>query len=360
MRLRAFVAVGVLAGGAVSMTACGSASTTAGGSTPGSSSSGGSSGGASPGNGSSGVSSSSGSGETSSSSGSAGTGTSSSGGGSATSSGSGGGSGAGAGNDGGAGSSESSSSGSGEGDGSAPLACVKGQVKASEVVMLGDSYMDIGHVGPTIQMVAGATYRTYYLAGAALNYESGQLNIPYQFDSMAVPANPDIKVVITDGGGNDILINNSQCLSTPLMGDTSCHMIIDDVLSTAQKMLADMASKGVEHIAYYFYPHIDTTALFTGPDANDWLDYAYPMAAQACCAADALPAGTPDLTCHGSPAPGVDCVFIDTRPEFVGHNDPNDSSNYWFDSLGIHPNQQGADVLAQKVWGQMQKYCIAQ
>jgi len=37
--------------------------------------------------------------------------------------------------------------------------------------MLGDSYMDVGHVGPTIQMDANATYRTYYLAGAALAYE---------------------------------------------------------------------------------------------------------------------------------------------------------------------------------------------
>jgi len=354
MRLRAFVAVGVLAGGAVSMTACGSASTTAGGSTPGSSSSGGSSGGASPGNGSSGVSSSSGSGETSSSSGSAGTGTSSSGGGSATSSGSGGGSGAGAGNDGGAGSSESSSSGSGEGDGSAPLACVKGQVKASEVVMLGDSYMDIGHVGPTIQMVAGATYRTYYLAGAALNYESGQLNIPYQFDSMAVPANPDIKVVITDGGGNDILINNSQCLSTPLMGDTSCHNAIMGSVMRAKQLLSDMAGKGVQSVLYYFYPHISPSV---GADANDWLDYAYPLAAQVCCGTAVPAAGSSELTCHGKGS-GVDCVFVDTRPEFVGHN-MSGTSAYWFQD-GIHPTQPGADAIAQKVWAQMHKYCIAQ
>jgi hypothetical protein len=220
-----------------------------------------------------------------------------------------------------------------------------------------------GQRGDTFQQRrkrVGLDGRPYYIGAASVNGGTGQFNIPYQFDDMAVPDNPDIKVVITDGGGNDILVNNRQCLTTSVMGDTSCHMIIDDVLSTAQKMLADMASKGVEHIVYYFYPHIDTTALFTGPDANDWLDYAYPMAAQACCAADALPAGTPDLTCHGSPAPGVDCTFIDTRPEFAGHNDPNDSSNYWFDSLGIHPNQQGADALANKVWGQMQKYCIAQ
>ena len=47
----------------------------------------------------------------------------------------------------------------------------------------------------------------------------------------------------------------------------------------------------------------------------------------------------------------MDCIFIDVRPELTGHNDPNDTNNYWFDSLGIHPNQQGADVLANKVWG---------
>jgi hypothetical protein len=32
---------------------------------------------------------------------------------------------------------------------------------------------------------------------------------------------------------------------------------------------------------------------------------------------------------------------------------------YWFQD-GIHPTQQGADVIAHKVWAQMQKYCIAQ
>jgi hypothetical protein len=229
---------------------------------------------------------------------------------------------------------------------------VKGQVKANEVVMLGDSYMDIGHVGPTIQMVAGATYRTYYLAGAALNYESGQLNIPYQFDSMAVPANSDIKVVITDGGGNDILINNSQCLNTAVMGDTSCHTAIMGSLMRAKTLFAEMVSKGVKDLVFYFYPHISPTV---GADANDWLDYAYPQAAQICCGS-ATPASG-DLTCSGNAA-GLECVFIDTRPEFVGHN-MSGTSAYWFQD-GIHPTQPGADAIAQKVWAQMQKYCIAQ
>jgi phospholipase/lecithinase/hemolysin len=227
-------------------------------------------------------------------------------------------------------------------------------VKPSEVVMLGDSYLDVGHVGPTIQMVAGATYRTYYLAGAALNYGSGALNIPYQFDSEAVTANPDIKVVITDGGGNDVLIDNSQCLSTPVMGDTSCHTAINGTVAKAKQLLQDMAGKGVKQVVYFFYPHVSPTV---GADANDWLDYAYPLAAQLCCGANAPAPGSPDLTCEGSGS-GLECVFVDTRPEFVGHN-MSGSSSYWFQD-GIHPTQPGADAIAAKVWAQMQKYCVAQ
>ena len=91
--------------------------------------------------------------------------------------------------------------------------------------------------------------------------------------------------------------------------------------------------------------------------ANDWLDYAYPQAAQLCCGTSAPAAGSPDLTCDGNGS-GVDCVFVDTRPEFVGHN-VSGSGDYWLMD-GIHPTQAGADAIAKKVWAQMQKYCIAQ
>ena len=223
--------------------------------------------------------------------------------------------------------------------------------------MIGDSYMDIGNVGPTIQKDANATYRTYYLAGSGMSSGSGSTNIPYQFDSMAVPANPDIKVVIMDGGGNDVLIANRQCLSIPAAGDTACHMVVDQSAATAFKLEQDMASKGVQAVVYYFYPHIDPTAALTGPDCNDWDDYGIQKAAAYCCGQNNVPTGD-DMTCEGM-GPGIQCVFVDTRPEFVGHNDPTNSSEYWFQD-GIHPTQPGADVIAAKVWANMQKYCIAQ
>jgi hypothetical protein len=263
----------------------------------------------------------------------------------------------GGGSGGGSGSASGSTSGSGSasssGGNDAGAACVKGQVKPNEVVMLGDSYMDIGHVGPTIQMVANAMYRTYYVAGAALNYGTGPGNIPYQYESEAIPASSDIKVIIMDGGGNDILINNAQCLSIAVMGDTMCHMVIDASVAKAKQLLGQAAKNGVQGIVYLFYPHINPSV---GADANDWLDYAYPQAAQLCCGANMPPQGSSDYTCHGNVL-GPECVFIDTRPEFVGHNMPG--SNYWFQD-GIHPTQPGADAIAAKVWAQMQKYCIAQ
>jgi hypothetical protein len=241
-----------------------------------------------------------------------------------------------------------------------PGECVKGQVRPNQVVMLGDSYMDLGFLGPTIQKVAGATYRTYYLAGAALNYGVGQGNIPFQFTDMAVPASADIKVVITTGGGNDILLNNRQCLVVPVPGDTQCHKVVDDALAKARELLSTMATKGVKQVVYIFYPHIDANTIFTGPNSNDWLDHAYPKAAQACCGAATPAESSPDLTCHGIPSPGIECTFIDTRPEYVGHNDPRNPSMYWLDGFGIHPTQPGADLIAGKVWTQMQKYCVAQ
>jgi hypothetical protein len=240
---------------------------------------------------------------------------------------------------------------------------VKGQIADDEVVMIGDSYMDIGNVGPTIMKDANnAMYRHYYLAGAALNYESTIFNIPYQFDTMAetdtaVAMPTDIKLVIMDGGGNDVLINNSSCLTTPVAGDTACHTAIDASVARGQQLEMDMASKGVQHIVYYFYPDLDPTV--SGHQyASAWLDYSYPKGAAACCGAANVPASG-DLTCRGT-GPGIDCVWIDTRPEFVGHNDHTNASAYWFMSDNIHPTQPGADAIAAKVWAKMQEYCIAQ
>jgi hypothetical protein len=233
--------------------------------------------------------------------------------------------------------------------------CVTGQVKPNEVVMLGDSYLDApwGNVGPTLMMQANATYRHYYIGGASLGWgnPNTQFYIPYQFDPMALTdtsvMNPsDIKVVIMDGGGNDVLIGNTSCETTAPPANSSC-------VTTVQ----EAAQKGAQSVVFFFYPHLDPAGggiLQTpAPAVNDTLDYAYPLAEQVCCGSSFTSSLT-NYSCSGQPVAGMTCVFIDTRPAFEGH-----LADY-IKSDKVHPTQAGAQVIANLIWSQMQSHCIAQ
>jgi hypothetical protein len=244
--------------------------------------------------------------------------------------------------------------------------CVKGHVTPNEVVMLGDSYLDApwGNVGPTIMMKANAMYRHYYIGAASLAWgnPNTQFYIPYQFDPMALtdPAvqNPaDIKVVIMDGGGNDVLIGNTSCETTAPPGNTSCVTTIQTAIGEARTEMQQMAQKGVKWVVYFFYPHLDTAGggiLSTpAPTVNDTLDYAYPLAEQMCCGTS-FTSSAANYSCSGQPVAGLNCVFIDTRPAFEGH-----LADY-IKSDKVHPTQAGADVITDLIWSQMQNHCIAQ
>jgi hypothetical protein len=244
--------------------------------------------------------------------------------------------------------------------------CVTGQVTPNEVVMLGDSYLDApwGNVGPTIMMKANAMYRHYYIGAASLAWgnPNTQFYIPYQFDPMALtdPAvtNPaDIKVVIMDGGGNDVLIGNTSCETTAPPANTSCVTTIQNAIDVAQTKMQEMAQKGVQSVVYFFYPHLDPAGggilLTPAPAVNDTLDYAYPLAEQMCCGTSFTSSAT-NYSCSGQPAAGLTCVFIDTRPAFEGH-----LADY-IKSDNVHPTQAGAQVITDLIWAQMQSHCIAQ
>jgi hypothetical protein len=244
--------------------------------------------------------------------------------------------------------------------------CVKGQVKPNQVVMLGDSYLDPawGNVGPTLMMQAGAMYRHYYIGGAAMAWgnPNTQFSIPYQFDPMALTdlavMNPsDIKVVIMDGGGNDVLIGNNSCETTAPPTNLSCVTTVQNAIDMAQTKMQEMAQKGVQKIVYFFYPHLSTAGggiLQTpAPAVNDSLDYAYPLAEKICCGSSFTSSLT-NYSCSGQPVAGTDCVFIDTRPAFEGH-----LSDY-IKSDNVHPTQAGATVISNLIWEQMQAHCIAQ
>jgi len=248
-------------------------------------------------------------------------------------------------------------------DAAPPSSCMKGTTQANRVVMLGDSYMDpsFGDVGPHIMMDANnAMYRHYYLAGAATNNGSGQLNIPYQYTNMAktdvAVMNPaQIDIVIMDGGGNDVLIDQQSCLT---VGPTqmACATAISGAVAATKKLWQQMATDGVKHIVYYFYPHLDPAGggLLPTPSTyvNDTDDYAAPLYQQICCGSTFTPT-TSNASCRGN-APGTDCVYIDTRPIYNGH------ATDWIQSDHVHPNMMGATAIANLVWTTMTADCIAQ
>ncbi len=253
-------------------------------------------------------------------------------------------------------------------------ACVKGQVPPSKVIVLGDSYLDHPAWSNAIpdlytdlrnagSLGATATFREYQLGGAAMNYGALNLNIPYQYETSALGdlavMNPkDIDTIIMDGGGNDVLIDNQSCLNNaqPPPADATCATAIQATLNRASMLLKEVATNGVKHIVYVFYPHLDPAGgglLPTpAPQVNATLDYAYPLAEQICCGTS-FTGTTTSYTCSGN-ASGTQCVFIDIRPAFEGHIADYIKSDH------VHPTDAGAQVIADLIAGAMSQYCIAQ
>jgi len=262
------------------------------------------------------------------------------------------------------------------GDDAAGTACVTGQVTPDEVVVLGDSYLDPAWANTALDIYADAqdagslpantTYRHYDIGGASLAWGNPdtQWYIPYQYDPMAktdlsVPNPGDIKVVIMDGGGNDVLIGNTSCETTAPPGNTSCTTTIQNAIAKAQSTMQEMVEDGVEAIVFFFYPHLDPAGggilLTPAPTVNDTLDYAYPLAEGVCCGSTFTSTAT-NYSCSGHPVPGssTKCVFVDTRPAFEGH-----IADY-IKSDNVHPTPAGAQVIANLVWNAMKANCIAQ
>jgi lysophospholipase L1-like esterase len=261
-------------------------------------------------------------------------------------------------------------------DAPASTACARGNVTPNEVVMLGDSYFDPVWANTALDIFADAqdagslaantTYRHYYIGAASMGWGNpdSQWFIPYQYDPMAKtdPAvmNPrDIKVIIMDGGGNDVLIGDNSCETTAPPANASCTMTIQSAIAKAQSTLQEVVADGIETIVYLFYPHLDPAGggilLTPAPTVNEALDYAYPLAEKICCGSSFTSTAS-NYTCVGTPVPGskTKCVFVDTRPAFEGH-----LADYIKDDH-VHPSPVGAQVMADLVWNAMKASCVAQ
>lgn len=248
-----------------------------------------------------------------------------------------------------------------------------GSVPPSQIAMIGDSYLDpawclagndiMANARAAGSLAMGASYRQYQLGGASMAWGNPYTNfyIPYQYENTLMNdlayMNPKvIDTIIMDGGGNDVLIGNSSCETTAPPGNTSCLSTVNSAIMRAQSLLQEMATNGVKHIVYIFYPHLDPAGggiLSTpAPAVNDSLDFAYPLAEQICCGSSFTSTAT-SYSCTGHTG-AAECNFIDTRPAFEGHLADYIKSDH------VHPTPAGAQVIADLVWKVMQDHCIAQ
>ena len=174
---------------------------------------------------------------------------------------------------------------------------------------------------------AGETYRNYAVSGTSM----GNGQIPSQYTTTAKTVSKDIKVVIMDGGGNDVLILNPACLSAkPAASNASCVMTVDNALNTGKTLFQQMAADGVTDVVYFFYPAVPAVT-------GDILEYSQPKVLDMC----------NSLTMPR-------CHFVSTREAFAGKN------AQYIGIDGIHPTAAGAQVIADLIWDTMQKNCIAQ
>lgn len=220
---------------------------------------------------------------------------------------------------GGAGGMEMMTGGTG-GDGAAD----KGMGDGSDVITIGDSYMNLNTREGTqfsLEKVSGRDYRNYGVAGTQLL--DGR--IPSQFDT-AVAENPNIKTVVISAGGNDILLGMITCTFN---WTEACNEQVRRVAAAHAELRQEMGAKGVEDVIWVHYGY-STNGISDEPDANlrPGLDLAREMAVTGC---------TPEMMPR--------CHFIDPVEDLYGE----------IRGDGIHPTAAGYDILGQMVWDVMQE-----
>jgi hypothetical protein len=198
----------------------------------------------------------------------------------------------------------------GEGGG----ACPTGQVQASQVLWIGDSWVQLPGTQHTIvrdraraaQAIGpNDDYADSAASGATMSAIAGQY-------ATREAGQTKVKILIMDGGGLDLLEGNGSSAT------------IMSVYDTFQQLLATVASDGtVEQIIYFLVPEAGSTNV---PGLRPWMEMA--------CAASAVP-----------------CHFLDLQPYWAGHPEYSNT---------IQASDLGAQVIGNQIWSLMQQNCIGQ
>lgn len=205
----------------------------------------------------------------------------------------------------------------------------------NDVVFIGDSIFALsGGIQASLHARNGGTFRNYTTSGAEL--EGGILapSVRAQFNR-SVSDNPNSRIVVMDGGGNDILIP-AVTLFDPYDCKTqwyefgrlsrSCRNFIDDIYVDAVDLLNDMSASGVTDVVYLGY-YYTKGGLLGANDLDEAVDYGDGALAQAC--ANSV----------------VNCDFVDPRSTIR-------NSDIVID--GVHPATSGSNKLADLIWPKLQ------
>lgn len=214
-----------------------------------------------------------------------------------------------------------------EGTEQPPPACTATDVAANQIVVMGDSLLELSGFADEFEAVTtaqgalstGDHYRDY--ASATMSFlAEGQFSLATQYTSAR--ADGTTRVVIMNGGATDMLQN-------PCAGAlTDACPEVQAALRGAERLFERMFEDGVEHVVYLSYPY---------PRGNAGLRAGYdvlrPVMQNVC--------GKSPIACH----------FLDLRPVFQNHDE-------YIDADGIVFTKAGARATATALWDLMQTRCI--
>lgn len=206
----------------------------------------------------------------------------------------------------------------------------------NQVITLGDSIFDLSdELQGNLEEYAGETFRKYTLSGAQLyNSGIGVAPVVEQY-AQAKLDDADIRTIVMDGGGNDILIpvvaqfDPYRCKTHWYQfGQLSskCREFIDDLYVDGVNLLDEMNDDGVDNIIYLGY-YYTKNALLSLKSLKQAVDYGNDTLARACANSSA------------------NCTFVDPRSTIV-------NSDIIID--GIHPASSGSKKLADLIWPHLQ------
>jgi lysophospholipase L1-like esterase len=218
----------------------------------------------------------------------------------------------------------------------------------TDVLIMGDSYVT-GALSPALQPALGALYpaanqfRNVAVAGTSMATGGILGLIPSQFSGMP-------KLVIMDGGGNDILICDAikfpgcgtMCNTTGSSKLQICKDIVTQGTAAAKVLFDKMSAAGVKDVIYFFYPHPPVN----NGGMKEIDDYSEPIARAQC---DAYGA-----TSNGK----TNCWWVSTVKPFADAGGDINPANFAAD--GIHPSQAGQNIIAKEINNAMKAHCLGQ